>query len=168
MSRKWERMVLKNSKTVNKQRVKQGKGRIVEAGSEAMEVFRGRNWTMPLLFIGFSIFFLISYGGTNQMDGTTWLTFVLYVLLGLFIFFVRRPVLRVGKTKLSTRRFSGDKTVQASDIGAISISKGYVVIQMKGRGRWIFSKTNSLFPMNEMSAAVRDFAAHNQIPINEG
>jgi uncharacterized membrane protein YobD (UPF0266 family) len=163
MSRKWERMVLKNKKVANKQRTKQGKEVISSVYKEPMEKFFGRSWFLPLLCIGFSLFFTLTYPA-NAQDATTKFVIVAYFVMGLFIYFVRRPRLSVGKTTLSSRRFSRDVTLESSDIEGITVQNAYVIIHHKRKkARWVFSKLMHRFDIKGMSKAVEAFANNNGI-----
>jgi hypothetical protein len=164
MSRKWERMILKNKKVANKQRTKQGKAIISSAYKEPMEKFLGRSWFLPLLCIGFSLFFTLTYGANAQQDATTKFVIIAYFIMGLFIYFVRRPRLSVGKTTLSSRRFSRDVTLEAAEIEGITVQNSYVIIHLKRKkARWVFSRLMHRFDIKGMSAAVKEFANHNDI-----
>jgi hypothetical protein len=161
MSRKWERMILKNKKVTNKQRAKQGKAIISNSNKEAMEKFFGRSWFLPLICIGFSLFFMLTYPTVKQ-DATTKFVIIAYFAMGIFIYFVRRPRLSVGKTSLSSRRFSRDVTVEPSEIEGITIQNSYVIIHLK-RKRWVFSRLMHRFDIKAMSAAVQVYANNNNI-----
>src|SRR3954451_24352715 len=128
MSRKWERMVQKNTKHANKSRAKQGKPLLSESASDAAFRIRGRNWSLPLLLFCVGLFCLIAFRNTNQDENLYWITGGSYILLGLFTFAVRRPFLKIGKTFLLTRRFTGDKRAEAQQIEQITVSKDSVVI----------------------------------------
>ncbi|QGQ96704.1 hypothetical protein EHS13_18365 [Paenibacillus psychroresistens] len=163
MSRKWERMVLKNKKITNKQRTKQGKEVISRVYKEPMLKFFGRSWFLPLLCIGFSLFFTLSYPTSGQ-DATTKFVIIAYFVMGLFIYFVRRPRLSVGKTTLSSRRFSRDVTLEAAEIDGITVQKAYVIIHFRQKkSRWVFSKLMHRFDIRAMSTAVEEFANNNGI-----
>lgn len=166
MARKWERMVEKNTKTANKQRAKQGKT-LISGVKDAADRFYGRSWLLPLFLICFSIFFMIAFGGIYR-DSMYWLTSISYFLLGVIIFFFRRPNLIVEKNELSSRRFSGQKYVKASDLELITISPGYIIIQLKAsRSRWVFSRL--IHRMNTELVAIRlkEFAQQNDVALKE-
>jgi hypothetical protein len=163
MSRKWERMVLKNKKVANKQRTKQGKEVISTVYKEPMVRFLGRSWFLPLICIAFSLFFTLTYPANGQ-DATTKFVIIAYFIMGLFIYFVRRPRLSVGKTKLSSRRFSRDVTLEPSEIEGITIQNSYVIIHLKSKkARWVFSRLMHRFDIKGMSTAVKDYANNNGI-----
>jgi hypothetical protein len=165
MSRKWERMVLKNKKLTNKHRTKQGKEIISSIYKVPMERFLGRSWFLPLVCIAFSLFFTITYSSNAAQDATTKFVIIAYFLMGLFIYFIRRPRLSVGKTTLSSRRFSRDVTLEPAEIEAITVQSGYVIIQLKRKkARWVFSRLMHRFDIPSMSASVKEYALTNGIP----
>ncbi|MEX2461346.1 MAG: hypothetical protein WD469_08630 [Paenibacillaceae bacterium] len=164
MSRKWERMISKNKKLANQQRTKQGKAIISDVYKEPMEKFLGRSWFLPLLCVGFSLFFTLTYGGDTQQDATTKFVIIAYFLMGLFIYFVRRPRLSVGKKTLNSRRFSRDVSLEPSEIEGITVQNAYVIIHLKRKkARWVFSRLMHRFDIKGMSAAVKEYANNNDI-----
>ncbi|HEY0828109.1 MAG TPA: hypothetical protein VGE40_08440 [Bacilli bacterium] len=169
MSRKWERMIQKNTKVINKSRKKQGQTTIndsVKASGD--ERFRGKNFIFPGLLIGFSLFYLIAFAGVSSKDNLYWLTSISYLLLGLIIYFFRRPFLTVGKTEISSKRFGGVKYAAAGNIEQITLSPGYVVISIKGTKRkWVFTKMFNRFNTEAMSVRLRQFAAQNSVTLIE-
>jgi hypothetical protein len=166
MSRKWERMVLKNKKVANKQRTKQGKDLISSAIKEPMDRFLGRSWFLPLICISFSLFFSLSIGSYSAQDATTKFVIVAYFVMGVFIYFVRRPKLNVGKSKLISRRFSRDVTLTPEEIEKITLQSGYVIVQLKHKkARWVFSRFMHRFDMKSMSARVKEYAIDNEITL---
>lgn len=161
MTRKWERMVRRNSKTASKYRIKDGKMKIVNPNDPI--VFKGRSLFFALFLIAISFFFLVANAGVQ--DGPMYYFVVIsYFLFGLFIYYVRRPYLKISKTSLSTRKFTGEKTASFEDIASISLLKGYVVIEMKKKKtRWVFSKLINRFDTELMSVKLREFAKTNQV-----
>src|SRR5690349_3904889 len=121
MSRKWERMVVKNQKVINLQRKKQGKASLSAVNKEEAAHFLGRSWMLALLFVGFSIFYLLASGGNLVKNSTYNFVIISYFCFGLFIYFIRRPSLKIGKTSVSSRRFTGVISVSAPDIESITI-----------------------------------------------
>jgi hypothetical protein len=166
MSRKWERMVLKNKKVANKQRTKQGKELITASNKEPVDKFLGRSWFLPLVCIGVSLFFTAAYGGSlMSQDATTKFVTISYLLLGLFIYFLRRPSLSVGKTTLSSRRFSRYVYLAPTDIEEITIQSGYAIIQLKQKkSRWVFSRLMHRFDIKSMAVRLKEYADSNGIP----
>lgn len=168
MSRKWERMVEKNRKTVNRQRKKFGQAPITEAGSEQIDRFLGRSWILPLILELFALLFLVLFSGYYKADSTYLFTIICYFLLGVFIFFVRRPVLSVSKSKLATRRLSGDKVVEAHEVDRIELFPKHIVVTLKHKNKkWMFSRTLHMFHIAPMADRLRKFAAQHQIPLHD-
>jgi uncharacterized membrane protein YobD (UPF0266 family) len=166
MSRKWERMVEKNRKVTNKQRLKQGKLLITDVNKEAMQHFLGRSWFLALICIGLSLFFTAAYGSFFKQDAMTKFVTVAYFALGLFIYFVRRPRLSIGKTTLSSRRFSRDVSLSPSQIEDITLQQGNVIIQLKHKkSRWIFSRIMHRFDIKSMSDKIKEYAAVHGITL---
>jgi hypothetical protein len=166
MSRKWERMVQKNTKQTNRIRVKRGKPLLSEAASDGSVVIRGRNWTMPLFLFGVGLFCFIAFKGTNQDNTLYWLTGSSYILLGIFTYFVRRPFLKISKNFLSTRRFTGNKIAEAEHIEEIAVSNDSVLITLKGNGgKWVFSKFYHRMDIPALSNRLQEFAVRNNILI---
>ncbi|WP_409346893.1 hypothetical protein [Paenibacillus sp. MBLB4367] len=168
MSRSWERMVERNQKKVNKSRVKSGRTAITATGAEEMRKFKGRSYMLPLILCSIGVFNVVAFSAVNEGDKTFWYTSLAYVLLGAFIFLVRRPFLSIGKTKLVSRRFTGDHALQVNDIEEIVVSPGYVVVQLKEKKRrWVFSKLMNLFDISGMQAEIKQFAQKNNVPLKE-
>jgi hypothetical protein len=166
MSRKWERMVRKNAKQANKLRARQGKDRIVSGSGDSVMVIKGRSWFLPAFLIAVSLFFMISFRNVYQQDTVYWLTVALYFLMGIFIFFVRRPYLKIGRNSLATRRFSGEKTISAEEVADIGFLPGSIVIQLKGkREKWVFSRIFQRFNMTLMEQELRNFAKRHHVPV---
>jgi hypothetical protein len=164
MSRKWERMVQKNRKTANKGRAKQGKPLLSDAVSDGIVTIKGRNWLMPLLLIFVGIFCYIAFRNTYQDDTLYWITGGSYILLGLFTYWVRRPFLKIGKTFLTTRRFTGDKRADASQVEEIIVSKDAVVVALQGKGgKWIFTRLYHRIDVSAMAERLKEFADHNGV-----
>lgn len=164
MSRKWERMVEKNKKSVNKMRVKQGKEAIAGSGSETMQTFKGRIWIMPSLLIGFSAFYFLFLYGVYPHDSVYWLTGISYLALGILTYLFRRPIVRIGRHTLSVRRFSGDQSVEAHEIEEIAATSNSFNIKLKGkRRRWVYSKFQHHFQMDELIPKIKEFADRNHV-----
>ena len=101
MSRKWERMVSKNAKTANKNRSKQGIAPV--SNPDRAVVFKGRSIFLSLLFVCISLFLFFTFTKASA-DKTFWFTAISYFAVGLLIYFVRRPYLKVSKLSLAKRR----------------------------------------------------------------
>ncbi|WP_248925577.1 hypothetical protein [Paenibacillus hamazuiensis] len=168
MSRKWERMVQKNTKHLNKQRVKVGKKPLSGASSDEGVTIRGRSWFFPVILIAVGIFCFISFRGLAQQDNMYWITGGCYILLGIFTYLVRRPYLKIGKKELSTRRFSGVRTLEAADIKQITLMKNAFIIEGKQKNaRWIFSQFYHLMDMGQAAAQLREFAKTHAVPLKD-
>jgi hypothetical protein len=167
VSRTWERKVRKNSAQLNKARKKQGLKAMTPAADQA-ERFVGRNYIGPALIVMLTVFYAI-LGQANtamQEDGTFyWLVIVMYLLLAV-LFFFRRPYLAVGKDYVQTRKWTGDKRLQASDIRSIRVQPGYVVIEHK-KGNWVFSRVMNRYPTDEMAARLSTFAQQHKIEMKQ-
>jgi len=164
VSRKWERMVDRNTQMINKKREKLGKERITTA-SDNVDRFFGRNWIFPLILIIFAVIFLVYFREESQ-SWTFWFTVIAYTGLGLFFFFFRRPFLFIGKTQLASRRFRGIKGLDHSQIYQIVVQPDYIFIDIKGkRVRWMFSRWFHFFNIEQLSKRLHEFAEHNKIPI---
>lgn len=164
MSRKWERMVQKNTKTTNKIRARQGKPLVSQSVSDDTVTIKGRNWLMPLLLVFVGIFCYITFKDTYQDETLYWITGGSYILLGLFTFFVRRPFIKIGKNFLGTRRFTGDKRAEPSQIQEIIVSKDAVVIALQGKGgRWIFTRLYHRFDVSAAAERLKEFADQNSV-----
>ncbi|MFD0682465.1 MULTISPECIES: hypothetical protein [unclassified Paenibacillus] len=164
MSRKWERMVQKNTKITNKVRAKQGKPLVSEAVADGTVTIKGRNWLMPLLFVFVGIFCYIAFRNTYQDDNLYWITGGSYILLGIFTFLVRRPFIKIGKNFLGTRRFTGDKRAEPSQIQEIVVSKDAVVISLQGKGgKWVFTRLYHRIDISDASERLKEFAEQNSV-----
>lgn len=162
MSRKWERMVQKNSKEANLKRKKGGSAPIISA-DEQMDIFKGRSWLAPSLLVACSLFFAIVSVTIYETETLYWITVAGYLLLGV-MYFLRRPYIKIGKKKLSTRRMGIDKVFGADEIESISVQPGSVAIQFKGKKmRWVLSKFQSLYDIPAIAARLKQFAEQNGI-----
>lgn len=168
MSRKWERMVEKNSKQLNQRRKKTGVQPIsVASTQEQMDVFKGRSWFLPALLVSCSLFFAIVSSTMAENQSFYWITVLGYLVLGV-MYFLRRPYVKVGRNKLSTRRLGIEKFFGADEIEEISVLRGSIAIQMKGKKtRWVLSKFQSLYDITALSARLKKFAEMNGISYKE-
>ncbi|UUZ79270.1 hypothetical protein LJK88_29275 [Paenibacillus sp. P26] len=168
MSRKWERMVKKNTKVTNARRKKTGSTLIAGGGAEDSVVFKGRSWMFPLLLVAVGVFCFISFRNMAGQDQLYWVTGASYLFLAVIIYWVRRPFLRIGKQSLTSRRFGGDRTVDASQISQILFSKdAVVVVILPKNNRWAFTRLYHQFPIEQMKETLKEFAGKNNIAINE-
>lgn len=174
MSRSWERKVRRHTEQLNKRRKKAGLPAVSSPGA-VTDRYRGRNYILPaflILFIGFYIYMMtISADDPDQPNpfGSTvfWLTVASYLALAA-IFWFRRPYLLVGKDYVGTRKFTGPKTLTAGSIQSITVIRpGYVIIEPKKGGNWVFSRLLNRYPIDEMAERLRRFAQDNRIPFHE-
>lgn len=161
MSRKWERMVLRNQKQINKQRKKQGKTAVGSTKPEGTYYY-GRSIGLPVFLWAIGLFSAIAFAG--QSDTMYYFTVIAYLLLGLF-YFMKRPYLMIGKKYISTRRLGRDKPIAYENIQKITASDGHLMIEFKTqRTKWFFARFMNRFPVNEMTEALRSVAAQHQVP----
>jgi hypothetical protein len=166
MSRKWARMVKKNSDDINVQRKRHGRNLIHESKPD-VDTFKGRSWMLPVIAVGISLFFMISMGEVYDYNGMYWFTVISYFVLGAFFFLLRRPYLKIGKSTLATRRFGGEKTVKAVEVEKIMIQSGYIIIQIKERKmRWVFSRLFQLINIERTAERLKKFAQDNNVQID--
>lgn len=166
MSRKWERMVQKNRKTINKTRIKRGMGALPQGVSTAggETVIKGRSWMLASVLILFAVFYFISTYQVEAKTGMYWVTGLSYIALGLLYYWVRRPVIKIGKNYLTVRRFTGDKFIEPKDIEELVLSGGHVVIQLKGKHKkLVYTKLQHRFPMEQLTGKLREFAQHHKL-----
>jgi hypothetical protein len=174
MSRSWERKIRKNTEQLNKRRKKAGLGAVVSPGG-VTDRYKGRNYILPALLVLFTGFYIYMVTIPSEDPGTTppvessifWLTIASYLALAA-LFWFRRPYLLVGKDFVGTRRFTGDKTLTAGAIKSITVIRpGYVVIEPKKGGNWVFSRMLNRYPIDEMADRLQRFAQENRIPYEE-
>lgn len=164
MSRKWERMVEKNMKTVNKRRKKQGEPSIYDARQAGL--FKGRSVLFSLTALAIVVIMLLFFNGPK--DALYWFTLVSYLFLAWFLYFIKRPFLRIGKKQLSTRKWNREIFVDADQIERIVLLPGYVVIQLKNQGkRWVFSRVMNLYPVARMAADLREFSRQYGVALHD-
>ncbi len=163
MSRSWERMVRRNRKQINKRRKKEGKQAI---GNAQVERFRGRSYILPLfLVLMAALFVVVSRPWEVDQGALFWWTVAAYAALAL-LYFLRRPYLAVGRDWLETRRFTGYKTLKASEIRKIILLPGYVIVESVKGSRWVFSRAMNLYPIGPMSERLRKFAQDHRIDVD--
>lgn len=169
MSRKWERMVRKNMKSVNKKRGNGNTPSISIRASDGAVTFKGRSWLLPMFLVAMSAFcFIALRPQEGQSEAMYWVTGFSYLLLALLIYWVRRPFLRIGKNTLTSRRFGGDRIMEASQISEISIGKDTIMVTLKPKGkRWVFTKFFHQMPMEAMTDKITEFALKNNIKLNK-
>lgn len=171
MSRKWERMVIKNQKTVNRSRKKSGIATIEESNrkKDADVIIKGRSWMFASLLAVFGLFYLITSAVNGvPMNGLYWFTGISYVLLGALIYLVRRPVIGIGKSYITLRRFAGDKRIGSDSIEELTMNNGHIIIQQKNvKKKYIYTKLQHRFPMDELNAKLREFAIRERVPFKD-
>jgi hypothetical protein len=161
-------MVNKNTKSINQLRKKQGKKPVYGSSSEDGQVVKGRSWFVPILLAFVGVFCFVAYRDLSSQDGMYWVTGSCYIGLALFIFFVRRPFIRVGKAALTTRKFSGNKTLEAHEIESITVMRDAVIIQTKNKkARWIFSRFYQLINIGQLTEVLTGFAEKHAIPVHK-
>lgn len=162
MSRKWERMVSKNSKKANINRTKMGKAPI-STDPDRAEVFKGRSILLAAFFIVVSIFLLITLTKTEG-DKMYWYTTLSYLVVGVLIYFVRRPYLRVTKTNLSKRGLARELVLEPEHIKEIVHAPGQIIIELNSKSpRWVYNKTLNRFDIPAMAGKLKKFADQNRI-----
>jgi hypothetical protein len=160
MSRNWERMVRKNTKAANKNRLKQGIPPIKDR--DQPEVYKGRSTLLTLLCLAVFLF-LIFTAPQAARDNMSLFTMASYLFLGLFVYFVRRPYLKVNKASLSKRGFIKEYILDAENISQITVKPGYVFIEQKGKQRWVYSRLLNRFNVDVMAAKLKSFSEQNQV-----
>lgn len=167
MSRKWERMVERNQKAVNRGRVKNGRSMIADAGRETVETLKGRSWLLPFCLILIAGFYLGSTSTVMTLKPIDYYTAGGYAVMSLFLFWIRRPTLRIGRKTISSIRFSGEKQLAPEDIEEIQISSQTVVIVLKSKkARWSFSRKMNFFPVDKAAELLKEYAVRNQVKVS--
>lgn len=170
VSRKWERMVTKNQRTINKARKKRGESALPEGIStkEKETAIKGRSWMLPsLLVLIAGLYFFTTYKVT-EMNGTYWFTGLSYIALAVLIYLFRRPVIKISRNYLTVRGFTGDKFIEPKHIGELTLNKGHVVILLKEkRKKYIYTKLQHRFPMEELNNKLREFAVLHNITLHD-
>ncbi len=160
MSRSWERMVLKNSKEINKRRKKEGK-KGISPNAPQIDRFQGRNYIVPILLLMLILLYitLAQPWSDNFMQDTTlfWVTIGCYVVLALF-YYMRRPYLAVSRDTLETRKFSGYKTLRPTEIRKITVQPGYIIVESVKGANWVFSRLMNRYPLDRMSERLKAYS----------
>lgn len=153
--------------TINKQRKKQGTDQLVVNGERA-DKLTGRNIFLPILLILF-IGAYVSFFFTDP--DFEWSTINIVTIGAYFVlaalFFFRKPYLKIGKDYVQSRRITGDKRLNVSDISMIRTQDGYVTIVPKKGGGWTFSRAINRFDTAEMTGKLKSFAQVHGILIEE-
>jgi hypothetical protein len=160
MSRSWERMVLKNSKKINKRRKKEGK-KSLSPNAPQVDKFSGRNYIIPILLFMLIIFYItLSQPWSDTfIQNTTmfWVTIGCYAVLGIF-YYMRRPYLAVTRDTLETRKFSGYKTLRPTEIRKITVQPGYIIVESVKGANWVFSRLMNRYPLERMSERLKTYS----------
>lgn len=160
MSRSFSRKVEKNKKWSNEQRKKKGLDLLNEVKSE--KTFVGRSWLLPSFLAAMLTFYLILFN--DEMGFMFWFTVIGYILLILFLFFLKRPYLVVGKDFVETRRFGGVYRISAEDIDNIVTSNDSINISFKiKRASWSFTSLLHRMDILSMSNELQIFSDRNQL-----
>ena len=107
--------------------------------------------------------YLITFWDVDR-GGLYWLTVSMYILLAIIVFWLRRPFLTIGRTSLTTRKFTGLKIVNAEDIKKIEVQGSIIIIEFNNkRANWVFSKLFNRFNIELMAEKLREFAVRNKI-----
>ncbi|WP_058304357.1 hypothetical protein [Gorillibacterium timonense] len=166
MSRKWERMVEKNQKTINAKRKKEGLSPVSAKAKEAKEAFKGMNWMLPFFLVLITILNIVMFIRQDAMTRGNWITFAVYILLAVLLLFMNRPTLSIGRSSITSRRFASFQTATAADIEEIQLMKNAVVIRLKTKKkRWVYTKITHWFPIASVSERLREFAEVNHIAL---
>lgn len=166
MSRKWERMVEKNQKTINAKRKKEGLAPVQTKGKEAKETFKGINWMLPFFLVLITILNIVMFIQQNELTRNNLIMFIVYILLAVLLLFMNRPTLAIGRSSITSRRFASFQTASAADIEEIQLLKGAVIIRLKAKKRrWVYTKVTHWFPIAAVSVRLREFAESNGIPL---
>ncbi len=167
MSRKWERMVEKNQKTINAKRKKEGLSPMqAKAKAETKDVFKGINWMLPFFLVLITILNIVMFLQQNTLTRGNLITFIVYILLAVLLLFMNRPTLTIGKSSITSRRFASFQTASAGEIEEIQLVKGAVVIRLKAKKkRWVYTRITHWFPIEAVSVRLRQFAELNHIPV---
>lgn len=169
MSGKWGRQVERNAKKINAQRKRLGQKPIYETSSASGsgERITGRSILWPAFLLCIGLFYMIMFWNVKR-DTLYWVTVISYIALAVLVFLLRKPFLTIGKDTLTTRKFAGFRTLKASEIEAIEVQPGYVVIVPKNnKSRLVFSRLVNRFDTDYMAERLREFATRNQIAFNK-
>jgi hypothetical protein len=166
-SRKWERMVRKNTKIASR-RNQTGSTSTAVKSTDGSVTYKGRSWLFPMLLTAVGVFCLIVFSKIPGQESMYWITGFSYIGLALLTYWARRPVLKVGKTSLTSRRFGGDRAAEASNIQSISLGRDTVIITLKTkRNRWAYSKFFHQMPIDAMKEKLTEFASKNGVELNQ-
>ncbi|WEK55816.1 MAG: hypothetical protein P0Y55_07155 [Candidatus Cohnella colombiensis] len=162
MARSWERMVLKNSKQINKRRKKEGKQSLSKSSpAKVADRFQGRSYIVPTILILFIVLYVLLAQPWSDafMPNRTlfWATVGAYLVLALF-YFMRRPYLSVTRDTLETRKLTGYKTLRPGEIRKFVIQPGYVIVESVKGTNWVFSRVMNRYPIDRMAERLKVYA----------
>jgi hypothetical protein len=164
MSRRFGRLIGKNKKKANEIRKKTGKSTMLDENTEVR--FLGRGWLLPMFLMGMLIWYLILFIGDRGF--MFWFTVSGYTLLSLFLFFLKRPYLVIGKDFVESRRFGGVFKIQHQEIEKIVVSKDSTTISFNvKRPSWSFSKLFHRMDITLMNEKLQAFAEKHQINVEK-
>ncbi len=167
MSRRWERMVEKNRKELDKKRERQGKGKIGMSHPD-YDLYQGRSQVLPLFLLSVAAFFAFSSFRWGNIDGLFWFTLIAYILLSLYFYFIKRPYLKIGKSFIATNRWGREVSVPLKNIKKVTYSPGNLIIKIEGqRTDWFFSRVLNRFNTEEMAEKLEKLALQHQIPFEK-
>jgi hypothetical protein len=162
MASKWERQVERNAKKVNLQRKRNGISPISQSTNKD-DKQKGRSWMLSIFLIAIGLFYMVTFWNVDR-NGLYWVTVIMYFLLALIVFFLRRPFLGIGKSSLTTRKFTGVRVKKAEEISKIEIQPGMVIIEFNDSStRWVFSRFVNRYNINEMTIELQEFATKNKV-----
>lgn len=162
MSRKWERMVSRNQQKVNSYRKRAGQASV--GNMPQYEIFKGRSIFLPIFFIVVGSIYGIMFYSIQSSEVMYWVTFIAYLLLGVWFWTLRKPYLKVSKTDLATRKWGREQVVNAKDIEFIQVQGKNILIKLRQKDKiWVFSRTLNLFDVNAMTTHLKEFALKNQV-----
>ena len=161
-SRKWEREIYRNQKKVNEFRKRAGKNKV--SSSPQYDIFTGRSILLPAFLIGVGLLYGIMFYGLQSSDTLYWITFIAYILLGIWFLVFRKPYLKVGKNELATRKWGREHIVNAQQVEFIHLQGNNIVIKLRQNDKlWVFSRLMNLYQIEEMAARLKEFALKNQV-----
>ena len=162
MASKWERQVERNAKKVNLQRKRTGAAPISQSANKD-DKQKGRSWMLSVFLVIIGLFYMVTFWNVDR-GGLYWITVLMYLLLAMIVFFLRRPYLGIGKTALTTRKFAGFRVKKAEEISKIEIQPGMVIIEFNdSSSRWVFSRFINRYNISEMAIALQEFAVKNKV-----
>src|SRR5690554_3672595 len=161
MASKWGRQVERNAKKANSLRKRNGVSPISQVQKKD-EKQKGRSWMLAIFLVLVGLFYMVTFWDAER-NGLYWITIIMYFILALIVFFLRRPFLGIGKSSLTTRKFAGFKVKNADQISKIEIQPGIVIIEFTdSTSRWVFSRLINRYNITEMANELQDFAAKNK------